>query len=100
MSASKEKVVLTPVDFEQGKSLLEQQEDPNQSIRCVKMESKIKVIIGFFVCATVIAISMGLAFGIDWSKSEEPPAPPPISGNFRYLKEMYTILAPIKVTLH
>jgi len=79
MSASKEKVVLTPVDFEQGKSLLEHQEDQNQSKRCVKMESKIKVIIGFFVCATVIAISMGLAFGIDWSKSEEPPAPPPIS---------------------
>jgi len=61
--------------------LLEHQEDQNQSKRCVKMESKIKVIIGFFVCATVIAISMGLAFGIDWSKSEDPDLDPkePIS---------------------
>jgi hypothetical protein len=57
-----------------------------QSRFCYKMEGKFKVIIGFFVCASVIAIALGLAFGVDWTVSPGPKKPTVTSEPFNSFK--------------
>jgi len=43
------------------------------------MEGKVKVIIGFFVCAIAIGLGFGLAFGVDWSNNNVTTEKPTVT---------------------
>jgi len=93
MSEEKEEVPLKPVNFEQGNTLLDQADNQVQSKQCCKMERPVKIAVAALVSITVIGLTFGLAFGIDWSNSGpvgpvvEPVTSEPIEGRAsNYLK--------------